>query len=111
MKVQELVEKATDARLTAECAEIKWHYIGHLQRNKVKKIALLEKLFCVESVDSASIAAELQKEATKHNRLVNIFVQVNTSGEDRKSIRKLQRELAVKFYLMCFFPTVFSPVF
>lgn len=56
-----------------------WHFIGHLQTNKVKYIVPFVHL--IHSVDSIHLAQEIEKQAAKHNRVVDILIQVNTSGE------------------------------
>lgn len=59
-----------------------WHFIGHLQTNKVKYIAPFVSL--IHSVDSVHLAQEIEKQASKHNRTIDVLVQVNTSGEMSK---------------------------
>ncbi|ROL59449.1 YggS family pyridoxal phosphate-dependent enzyme [Bacteroidetes/Chlorobi group bacterium MS-B_bin-24] len=59
-----------------------WHFIGHLQTNKVKYIIPFVKL--IHSVDSFHLANEINRQAEKHNRVVDVLVQVNTSGEESK---------------------------
>lgn len=76
--VQELVEK----RNALSDKAIRWHFIGHLQSNKVKYIA--EWVHLIHSVDSESVAQELQKRALKSNRVVDVLVEVNTSEEATK---------------------------
>ncbi len=76
-KVQELVEK-----YEALPKDIRWHMIGHLQRNKVKYI--VDKVFLIHSVDSLRLAQEIEKEAAKHERTVNILIEVNVAGEESK---------------------------
>lgn len=61
---------------------VRWHMIGHLQRNKAKKIIELVRL--VHSVDSLRIAEELQTLAIKKDRVVEVLLQVNCSGEEQK---------------------------
>ncbi len=62
--------------------EANWHMIGHLQSNKVKKAV---KLFhVIQSVDSVSLAEEIDKEARKQNKIMKIFVQVNIANESQK---------------------------
>jgi len=78
-KVQELKEK--HAELTDE--NIRWHLIGHLQTNKVKYIS--DFVHLIHSVDSEKLANEIQKQAEKTNRIINVLVQVNASGENQKS--------------------------
>lgn len=79
--VQELVEK--QKILQENCPEIEWHFTGHLQTNKVKYIAPF--IHTIQTVDSVKLAKEISKEATKNNRIISIFIQVNTSGESSKS--------------------------
>lgn len=76
-KVQELVEK-----YDALPKDIRWHMIGHLQRNKVKYI--VDKVYLIHSVDSYRLAEEISKEAVKRNLTVNILVEVNVAGEESK---------------------------
>lgn len=76
-KVQELVEKQE-----AMPKDIKWHMIGHLQRNKVKYI--IGKTTLIHSVDSLRLAEEISKEARKKEICVSILIEVNIAGEDSK---------------------------
>lgn len=76
-KVQELLEKYDELP-----KDIRWHLIGHLQTNKVKYI--IDKVYMIHSVDSYKLAAEINKQAKKKNRIVNILVQVNISQEETK---------------------------
>ena len=62
--------------------KINWHFIGRLQRNKVKY--LIGKVNSIETVDSISLAEEIQKRAEQKNITENIFVEVNTSFEESK---------------------------
>lgn len=59
-----------------------WHFVGHLQRNKVRGILPLFRL--IHSVDSIRLARELSRRAGQADRTVDSLVQVNTSGEDSK---------------------------
>lgn len=61
---------------------VRWHMIGHLQRNKVKKAVELSRL--IHSVDSLRLAEEVQIAANKLARTAEVLVQVNTSGEASK---------------------------
>ena len=61
---------------------VRWHMIGRLQRNKARKVADLCRL--VHSVDSLRLAEELQQFANKHDRDIEVLVQVNVSGEESK---------------------------
>ncbi|MGF7046168.1 pyridoxal phosphate enzyme (YggS family) [Paenibacillus sp. DS2015] len=59
-----------------------WHFIGHLQTNKVKDV--IDKFEYIHSLDRFSLAQELEKKAEALNKEVQVFVQVNISGEDTK---------------------------
>ena len=61
---------------------VRWHMIGHLQRNKAKKVIDLVRL--THSVDSLRIAEELQNIALKRDRVIEVLIQVNCSGEEQK---------------------------
>ncbi len=61
---------------------LRWHMIGHLQRNKVRKVLDLVRL--VHSVDSLRLAEEIQVAAARREEPVEVLVQVNTSGEKSK---------------------------
>lgn len=75
--VQELVEKA--AQLPAD---IRWHFIGHLQTNKVKLIVPFVQL--IHGVDSLKLLKEINKEAAKCNRVVDCLLQVHIAQEETK---------------------------
>jgi pyridoxal phosphate enzyme (YggS family) len=60
-----------------------WHFIGHLQSNKVKDC--ISAVQCVQSVDRPSLVEELQKQCVAVNRHLDIYVEVNTSGEASKT--------------------------
>ncbi len=62
--------------------DLKWHFIGHLQTNKVKKA--LQIFDVIEAVDSVHLAFEIDKQAQLLDRKIDIFIQVNTSGEESK---------------------------
>lgn len=76
-KVQELTAKEE-----ALPSHIRWHMIGHLQRNKVKYI--VDKAFLIHSVDSLRLAEAISQEAGKKNVTANILIEVNVAGEDSK---------------------------
>lgn len=75
--VQELVDK--QARLPND---IRWHYIGHLQSNKVKYIAPFVHL--IHGVDSFKLLKEINKEAGKNNRVIDVLLQVHIAQEETK---------------------------
>ena len=62
--------------------DIRWHMIGHLQRNKVKYIAPFVHL--IHSVDTVELAATIDKEAAKCGRTIPILIEVNAGGEESK---------------------------
>jgi PLP dependent protein len=68
---------------TGSSAGIRWHLIGHLQRNKVKKAVEFSRL--IHTVDSLRVAEDIQLVANKLGRPVDVLLQVNTSGESSKS--------------------------
>ena len=62
--------------------DIRWHMIGHLQKNKVKYIAAYISM--IHSVDSEELARVIEKEAAKHNRIIPVLIEVNIAGEETK---------------------------
>ena len=63
-------------------ADVQWHMIGHLQRNKVKYI--VDKVAMIHSVDSLRLAETIEKEAEKKNVIVPILIEVNVAQEESK---------------------------
>ncbi len=63
-------------------ADIRWHFIGHLQTNKVKK--LLGQAALIQSLDRLELAREIQKEAQKQNQTVDVLLEVHISSEESK---------------------------
>ena len=88
--VQELVEKQPQLP-----ADIRWHFIGHLQRNKVKYIAPICSL--IQGVDSVALLDEINKQALRSNKVIDCLLQVDQaelaaflpSMTDRKNVRVL----------------------
>lgn len=76
-KVQEIRDK-----YEALPKDIDWHMIGHLQTNKVKYI--VDKVKLIHSVDSLKLVEVIEKEAEKHNRIVDILLEVNVAEEISK---------------------------
>ena len=62
--------------------DLKWHMIGHLQRNKVKYIA--DKVKMIHSVDSLELAQQIEKEAAKHDLVMDVLLEVNVAKEESK---------------------------
>jgi pyridoxal phosphate enzyme (YggS family) len=75
--VQELVEKQPQLP-----PDIRWHYIGHLQSNKVKYIAPFVHL--IHAVDSFKLLTEINKQAVKYNRTIDVLLQVYIANEETK---------------------------
>uniref|UniRef100_A0A8C6JK54 Pyridoxal phosphate homeostasis protein n=1 Tax=Melopsittacus undulatus TaxID=13146 RepID=A0A8C6JK54_MELUD len=84
--VQELLEKASDSRILSSCPDIKWHFIGHLQKTNVNKLMAVPNLFMLETVDSVKLADRVNSSWQKKGspQRLKVMVQVNTSGEDSK---------------------------
>ncbi len=75
--VQELVSKQPQLP-----EDIRWHFIGHLQRNKVKYIAPFVHL--IQSVDNEKLLKEINKEAQKNNRIIDVLMEVHVAKEETK---------------------------
>lgn len=94
--IQELETKSHE--ITDKCPEIKFHFIGHLQSNKVNKLLKVRNLNMVETIDSIKLADLINKAIDKHHAdgdvtkldfcnqdKLKVLIQVNTSGEDQKN--------------------------
>lgn len=77
-KVQEIISKSP---LLPD--DIRWHMIGHLQKNKVRQV--IDKVVMIHSVDSVELAAQIEKEAAKKNLDIDILIEVNVAGEESKT--------------------------
>jgi len=75
--VQELLEKHQSLP-----KDIRWHFIGHLQTNKVKQIVPF--VYMIHGVDSKKLLSEIQKQAQKSGRIVDLLLQVHIASEDTK---------------------------
>ncbi len=75
-RVQEIMEKYDAVK------PVRWHLIGHLQKNKVKYI--IDKVELIHSVDSFDLAKEINKQACKIGKIQKILLEVNVSGEESK---------------------------
>jgi len=76
-KVQELVDKSD-----ALPKDIQWHFIGHLQTNKVKFIAPFVHL--IHAIDSLKLLKEINKRAIQNNRIINCLLQIHIAEESSK---------------------------
>jgi len=84
--VQEAARKISEVRELlgpTAAGELRWHGIGHLQRNKAREA--VAAFACLHAVDSARLAAELEKHAAAAGRVLSVLVQVNVSREATKS--------------------------
>ncbi len=77
-RVQELVEKQHELP-----RDIQWHFIGSLQRNKVKQIAPFISL--IHSLDSERLMFEIEKQAAFHDRIIPCLIQLHVAEEETKS--------------------------
>lgn len=75
--VQELIEKYEQLP-----KDIRWHFIGHLQSNKVKYIAPF--VYLIHSIDSLKLLQEVEKQASKHNKKINCLLQAYIAKEETK---------------------------
>ena len=73
-RVQELLEKYTP--------DVRWHFIGQLQTNKV--IYIVDKVELIHSVDRLSLLQEIDRQAKKHGKVQDILIEVNIGGEEKK---------------------------
>ena len=62
--------------------DIEWHFVGHLQTNKVKYIA--PYISMIEAVDSLKLLKEINKQAAKHNRVINVLLELHIAEEESK---------------------------
>lgn len=76
-RVQELLEKYEILP-----KDIRWHFIGHLQTNKVKYI--IDKVHLIQSIDSLTLAEVINKEAKKNSRVVDVLIQINFAEDPNK---------------------------
>lgn len=77
-RIQELMEKYE------EKPDLKWHFIGHLQRNKVKYLMRMNNCKLIHSLDSLRLAKEINKRALKNKRVMPVLLEVNVAGDDNK---------------------------
>ena len=75
--VQELVDKAEQLP-----KDIRWHFIGHLQTNKVRSIVPF--VYLIHGVDSVKLLSEINKQAEKHSRIIHCLLQVHIAQEETK---------------------------
>ena len=83
--IQELQEKSLNADILENCPEIKWHFVGHLQSNKIKLVSKVRNIYMLETVDNIKLADKLNSEPVFVDDKLKVLVQVNSSGESQKS--------------------------
>lgn len=96
--VQELVDKQASLPV-----DIRWHFIGHLQSNKVKYIAPF--VYLIHGVDSLKLLKEIDKQAAKNNRIIQCLLQVHIASEETK-FGMDEQELAEVLSQLHLFPNV-----
>jgi PLP dependent protein len=82
-RVQELIEKADAIPGVQQGGSVRWHMIGHLQRNKAREVVRVAEAF--HALDSLRLAEELDRRSQAAGRVLPCMVQVNISGEGTKS--------------------------
>lgn len=99
-RVGDLAEKAKVFE-ERELTKVKWHFIGHLQTNKVRDLLKIPHLYAVHSVDSLRLLEELLKrESDFPGPELKLFFQVNTSHEEEKSGFESAEELTMAINLL-----------
>lgn len=76
-RVQEMVQK-----VPLMPADVEWHFIGHLQTNKVKYIAPYVSM--IEAVDSLKLLKEIEKQGAKNNRVIDVLLELHIAEEETK---------------------------
>ncbi len=79
---ENFVQELRDKRAELNNPDIRWHFVGHLQSNKVKYIA--DFISLIHSTDHRSVAEEIDKRGARIGRLIDVLVEVNTTGERTK---------------------------
>ncbi|MEA4827464.1 MAG: YggS family pyridoxal phosphate-dependent enzyme, partial [Clostridium sp.] len=77
-KVQELVEKYDEFH-----NDVRWHFIGHLQKNKVKYI--VGKVFLIHSLDNTGLLKEIEKRYSMNSEIATVLIQINIGRDPNKS--------------------------
>jgi pyridoxal phosphate enzyme (YggS family) len=93
-KVQVLREKKEKFDQSELGSKIKWHFIGNLQKNKVKYIS--DYIDLIHSVNKLSLAREIDKRAEAAGRVIEVLLEINIAGEESKegySVEKLYKEI------------------
>lgn len=80
-KVQELIQKS---EALSDLKDLRWHFLGHLQKNKIKSLLRVPGLVLLHSLDSLALAEKLNQHLELQAKELNILIQVNTSQEESK---------------------------
>ncbi|CAF1039211.1 unnamed protein product [Adineta steineri] len=84
--VDELEKKSNDNLILTQCPDICWHFVGHLQSNKVNRmLTRVPNLVCIQTIDSIDLADRLNNNLKQQSKTLNILLQINTSNEQQKS--------------------------
>ncbi|UJR22763.1 hypothetical protein I4U23_025795 [Adineta vaga] len=82
---EELEKKSNDKLIQTHCPDIRWHFVGHLQRKKVPRfLTRVTNLDCVQTVDSIELADRLNMILKQQSQKLNVLLQINTSNEKQK---------------------------
>lgn len=92
-RVQEALVKFAEYRALNTGYRVKWHLVGHLQTNKAKDAVGIFDL--IQSVDSLRLAAEIDKQAAKINKIQDVLIEVKTSPEATKFGLKPQESIEI----------------
>lgn len=91
-RIQSLKEKKENLSLEEKYNGVSWHFIGNLQKNKVKYI--IDYIDMIHSVNKLSLAKEINKRAAAVSRVVDVLLEVNVGGEESKEGYTVQELLA-----------------
>ncbi|KAI3387537.1 hypothetical protein SNEBB_006224 [Seison nebaliae] len=85
--VKELFEKSHNEIIMRSCPDIRWHFIGNIQNNKINKLLNTRNLCSIQSIDSLKAIDLIEKNLKGKNieNPLNFYIQVNTSKEDQKN--------------------------
>ncbi|CAM4758753.1 unnamed protein product [Rotaria magnacalcarata] len=88
--VEELEKKSNNQLIRSQCPDIRWHFVGHLQRKKVPKILTrVPNLDCIQTVDTIDLANRLNLNLQQQSRNLNILLQINTICQGLMTIGSL----------------------
>jgi hypothetical protein len=104
-RVADLAEKAEIFKCENR-SKVRWHFIGHLQTNKVQALLKIPNLYAIHSIDSLRLLEELMKRESEMKLMeIKVFLQVNTSHEAEKSGFETSEELKLATKMLIGRPT------